>query len=289
RWGGGGEQRKPVATCVAPTSWIAPTKGCTAARLYLGGGAGGVRDPGAGADLAAGHVVGRCAPGEVVGRSRARGAARAVAACRRGGRPVAGAGPAQRHVRGRPLPLDARDRALRGPAAAAAGVGRSGRAKTDATLAAGALGRRRGSAPPAAAALAALRAARPAGSVRGGRAMNRVRGFTLVEVLLATGLLASGLALAFATIRAATATAERGERMRAVQGSLRARLLAARPVPWGIDEDTGLARRFIGDGTRMAFVADLPDYLGRGGPYLHRLEVAGPPGQRRIEVVFEVV
>ncbi|HLT43476.1 MAG TPA: prepilin-type N-terminal cleavage/methylation domain-containing protein [Luteimonas sp.] len=126
--------------------------------------------------------------------------------------------------------------------------------------------------------------------------MNRVRGFTLVEVLLATALLASGLALAFATIRAATATAERGEamaqrneRMRAVQGFLRARLLAARPVPWGIDEDTGLARRFIGDGTRMAFVADLPDYLGRGGPYLHRLEVAGPPGQRRIEVVFEVV
>ncbi|HET7656279.1 MAG TPA: prepilin-type N-terminal cleavage/methylation domain-containing protein [Luteimonas sp.] len=126
--------------------------------------------------------------------------------------------------------------------------------------------------------------------------MNRVRGFTLVEVLLATALLASGLALAFATIRAATATAERGEamaqrneRMRAVQGFLRVRLLAARPVPWGIDEDTGLARRFIGDGTRMAFVADLPDYLGRGGPYLHRLEVTGPPGQRRIEVVFEVV
>src|SRR5690606_42094323 len=119
-----------------------------------------------------------------------------VAACRRGGRPTAGAGPARRHVRGRPLPLDARDRAVPGPAAAAAGAGRSGRAKTDATFAAGALGRRRGSAPPAAAALVALRAARPAGSVRGGRAMNRWRGFTLVEVLLATALLASGLALA---------------------------------------------------------------------------------------------
>ena len=126
--------------------------------------------------------------------------------------------------------------------------------------------------------------------------MTHARGFTLVEVLLATALLAAGLALAFATIRAATATAERGEvmaqrneRMRAVQGFLRARLLGARPVPWGIDEETGLARRFVGDGASMAFVADLPDYLGRGGPYLHRLEVVGPPRQRRIEVVFEVV
>ena len=36
--------------------------------------------------------------------------------------------------------------------------------------------------------------------------MNRnVRGFTLIEVLLATVLLAAGLALAFATLRSATA------------------------------------------------------------------------------------
>ena len=37
------------------------------------------------------------------------------------------------------------------------------------------------------------------------------RGFTLIEVLLATVLLAAGLALAFATLRASTATAQRGE------------------------------------------------------------------------------
>ena len=126
--------------------------------------------------------------------------------------------------------------------------------------------------------------------------MTRARGFTLVEVLLATALLASALALAFGTIRAATATANRGEalaqrneRMRAVEGFLRARLLAARPVPYAIDEDSGLARRFSGDETSMAFVADLPDYLGRGGPYLHRLQVTGRGGERRIEVGFAVV
>ena len=43
------------------------------------------------------------------------------------------------------------------------------------------------------------------------RRRDRQRGFTLIEILLATALLAAGLALAFATLRAAGATAERGE------------------------------------------------------------------------------
>jgi general secretion pathway protein J len=126
--------------------------------------------------------------------------------------------------------------------------------------------------------------------------VSRARGFTLIEVLLATALLASALALAFATVRAATATANRGEamalrneRMRAVEGFLRTRLQAARPVPYGIDGESGLARRFEGNGEHMAFVADLPDYLGRGGPFLHRLQVGGPAGRRRVEVAFDLV
>lgn len=126
--------------------------------------------------------------------------------------------------------------------------------------------------------------------------MKRARGFTLIEILLATALLASALALAFATLRAATASVDRGEamarrneRMRAVEGFLRARLLAARPVPHGIDERSGLALRFRGEPDAMAFVADLPDYLGRGGPYLHRFSVHGTPGKRRIEVAFDLV
>src|SRR5690606_4961281 len=70
---------------------------------------------------------------------------------------------------------------------------------------------------------------------------NSQRGFTLIEVLLATTLLALGLALAFATLRAATATVERGEviaarseRMRAVDGFLRRRLAQATPIAFAI-------------------------------------------------------
>jgi general secretion pathway protein J len=122
------------------------------------------------------------------------------------------------------------------------------------------------------------------------------RGFTLIEILLATALLAAGLALAFATLRAATAVAnrseslaQRNERMRAVEGFLRARLSVARPVAFALDADSGLARRFAGDGESVEFVADLPDYLGRGGPYLHRIRSERDGDGVRLLVEFRMV
>ncbi|MFT3897029.1 MAG: prepilin-type N-terminal cleavage/methylation domain-containing protein [Thermomonas sp.] len=120
----------------------------------------------------------------------------------------------------------------------------------------------------------------------------RARGFTLIEVILATVLLASGLALAFASLRAASATATRGEqvaqrdeRMRAVSNFLRRRLSSARPIAYALDETSGQQLRFSGDGEQMRFVADLPDYLGRGGPYVHTLHVVrNADSTERIEV-----
>lgn len=119
-------------------------------------------------------------------------------------------------------------------------------------------------------------------------------GFTLIEVLIATVLLAAGLTLAFATIGAATKTTQRGEgmaahseRIRAVEGFLRRRLEAARPVPFNFDQSTGVAQRFIGEPDRMRFVADLPDYLGRGGPYLHDFTIED--GGERITLALNMV
>lgn len=121
-----------------------------------------------------------------------------------------------------------------------------------------------------------------------------MRGFTLIEVLIATVLLAGGLTLAFATIGAATRTTQRGEgmaahseRIRAVEGFLRRRLEAARPVPFNFEPDTGVAERFIGEPDRMRFVADLPDYLGRGGPYLHDFTIED--GGERITLGLNMV
>ena len=106
--------------------------------------------------------------------------------------------------------------------------------------------------------------------------MRRAGGFTLLEVLLATSLLAAAMALGFATLRAAGATAQRGEamaerneRIRAVSDFLRRRVGGAQGIVFELDPAIGASKRFEGDANSMRFVADLPDYLGRGGPHLH--------------------
>lgn len=125
----------------------------------------------------------------------------------------------------------------------------------------------------------------------------RTSGFTLIEVLLATVLLAAGLALAFATLAAASQTttrgellAQRSEQVRAVEGFMRKRLAAARPITFSTEQDDFLPRYFIGEPDRMRFVANLPDYLGRGGPYLHDFGVeVGKQQKIRIVLALHIV
>ncbi len=126
--------------------------------------------------------------------------------------------------------------------------------------------------------------------------MNKAAGFTLIEVLLATMLLAAGLTLGFATLRAAAATAERGEamaarneRMRAVSEFLRSRIGNAEGIVFNLDPATGQAQRFSGDAHSMRFVTDLPDYLGRGGPHLHEFGVDGRGSEQALQVDFRMV
>lgn len=128
------------------------------------------------------------------------------------------------------------------------------------------------------------------------QARRRPAGFTLIEVLLATMLLAAGLALAFATVRAAGATVQRGEamaarneRIRAVSEFLRRRIGGAQGIVFGLDEASGASLRFAGEPQRMRFVADLPDYLGRGGPHLHEIGVARDGEAQALQVDFRMV
>lgn len=117
------------------------------------------------------------------------------------------------------------------------------------------------------------------------------RGFTLIEVLLATVLLAAGMALAFAIVRSTLAISTRGEtiaagneRMRGVEAFLRRRLTTAMPLPMASDPATGAAIVFSGDEREMRFVAEVPDYLGRGGPYVHALEVSEHDGAKQLRI-----
>lgn len=113
---------------------------------------------------------------------------------------------------------------------------------------------------------------------------------------MATALLAAGLALGFATLRAATAAVERGEemarhneRIRAVDGFLRRRLASAHPVAFEVDEASGDSLRFIGAPDRMRFVSDMPPYLGHGGPALHDIAAVRDRDGLRLQVSFATV
>lgn len=140
------------------------------------------------------------------------------------------------------------------------------------------------------------RAPRPIRAMQGGRLRRHMHGFTLIEVLLAMVLLVAGLTLAFATLSAATKTASRGEalaqrseRERAVEGFLRKRIAATRPIPFAFDQSTAVPQRFVGEPDRLRFVADLPDYLGQGGPYLHDFVIEGDGDQARIVLSLSMV
>lgn len=120
--------------------------------------------------------------------------------------------------------------------------------------------------------------------------MKRSRGFTLIEAVLATSLLAVGLALAFGILRGATgATAraetasQRQERLRAVQGFLRTQVNAALPIGFEFDGESGEATFFRVAPRKLELVAAMPGYLSRGGPYLQTFElVDGAGGQRLV-------
>jgi general secretion pathway protein J len=116
----------------------------------------------------------------------------------------------------------------------------------------------------------------------------RTRGFTLIEVVIATSLLALGLAIAFSALRSAgratakaEAAAQREERLRAVQGLLRTQISGALPIPFEFDGESGVATFLRVQPGKLEYVATMPGYLARGGPYLQTLElVRGQDGQQ---------
>lgn len=118
----------------------------------------------------------------------------------------------------------------------------------------------------------------------------RVGGFTLIEVLLATAVLAFGLTLAIAALRAASASVQRGEQeaartdqVRVVQQFLRRQLGATRPLPFEVDEQTFVTKVIKGHADMLRFVAPMPGYLSRGGAYVQTLELVESGGSERLE------
>ncbi|MEO5559471.1 MAG: prepilin-type N-terminal cleavage/methylation domain-containing protein, partial [Dokdonella sp.] len=110
----------------------------------------------------------------------------------------------------------------------------------------------------------------------------REQGFTLIEVMLAILLLALLLAGTFGAIRTAVHAMHSGEnaidrtnRLRVAQEFMRHQISRIMPLAFGQDKNTNT--NFVFDGTRnmMRFVAPMPGYLSKGGPYVQTLSFAG--------------
>lgn len=79
------------------------------------------------------------------------------------------------------------------------------------------------------------------------------------------------------------------ERMRAVEGFLRRRLSMAMLTATTPPDPTREPVYFQGEAQHMLFVSDLPGYLGRGGPYVHDLQVRGTGPAQRLELSLTLV
>jgi general secretion pathway protein J len=124
----------------------------------------------------------------------------------------------------------------------------------------------------------------------------RGKGFTLIEVLVSLSLLAFGLALTFSTLRGATGSSERAEqaaqrdeRLRAVQGFLRRQLTMALPIAFEFSQQTGEATLFRASSSKIEFVANMPGYMSRGGPYLQTVSVVNGDHGLQLQFVSQLL
>ncbi|WP_374604262.1 prepilin-type N-terminal cleavage/methylation domain-containing protein [Arenimonas sp.] len=122
--------------------------------------------------------------------------------------------------------------------------------------------------------------------------MKTTRGFSLIEVLMATALLAAGLALAFAAVSNATRAttvaeeeARRAERLRGVQGFLRRQLEGALLLPMAVTNPGEPAPVFEASADELRFVSAMPGYLSHGGPHVQTLRLVR--GGQGIRLEFE--
>jgi len=121
------------------------------------------------------------------------------------------------------------------------------------------------------------------------QSMQRVQGFTLIEVIVVFTLLAMIMAMIFSGIDSGRRTAEKGEKritaineMRVIQGIIRHQV--SRSMGLGVVEsEEGELLKFIGEQNAITFVGQMPGYLGTGGPHIQKLELVNADGGKLLQ------
>jgi general secretion pathway protein J len=107
-------------------------------------------------------------------------------------------------------------------------------------------------------------------------------GFTLLELMLSILLLALLLAGTYGAIRTAVHAMHSGEtaidrtnRLRVAQEFMRHQISRIMPLAFVQDKEANINEVFEGKGNSIRFVAPMPGYLSKGGPYVQTLSFAG--------------
>lgn len=119
----------------------------------------------------------------------------------------------------------------------------------------------------------------------------RSAGFSLLELLLALTLMSMLLALAYGGLRASTQATEKGQsilddsnRIRMAHQFVRRQLTQMLPLAFEEDETQRQRAVFRGESNRIRYVAQMPGYLGFGGPQVQELEFIR--GEEGLELVL---
>jgi general secretion pathway protein J len=107
-------------------------------------------------------------------------------------------------------------------------------------------------------------------------------GFTLIELLLALGIVAFIMTMVYAGLQTALRAADSGEaqidrtsKVRVTHEFLRHQLSRILPLSFEQDQARNIAKVFEATRNKIRYVGPMPGYLGRGGPYVQELELAG--------------
>ncbi len=130
------------------------------------------------------------------------------------------------------------------------------------------------------------------------RLQTRQAGFTLVEIMMATVLLALLMTLAIAGLRSSVRSANAGEefiertnRVRVAQELLRQQLVRSLPLAIQEEDETGDVEQIVfeGDDEYMRFVAPMPGYLGNGGPHIQALKIERGDNGRQLVFAHQML